>query len=183
MYPAAGHGEPNRSPWISATTVAPSCLSQLWHTRIVGHQSIGLCRDRAKWGGIRHPLVGTAQPQCCARDLPTGHICTWSYRRHSSLDSLGNMALGFSASNGASPAVFPSLFYTGRLVGDPPGQMTQGEGSIINGTGSQTGSNRWGDYTALSVDPTDDLTFWYVNEYVPTTSSLASSQRPSFASL
>ena len=50
--------------------------------------------------------------------------------------------------------------------------MTQGEGSIINGTGSQTGSNRWGDYTALSVDPTDDLTFWYVNEYVPTTSSL-----------
>ncbi len=88
------------------------------------------------------------------------------------MDGVGNMALGFSASNGTSPSVFPSVFYTGRLVGDPLGTMPQGEGSIINGTGSQTGSNRWGDYTSLSVDPTDDLTFWYVNQYVPTTSSI-----------
>ena len=79
--------------------------------------------------------------------------------------------MGYSASNGTNPSVFPSLFYTGRLAGDPLGTMPQGEGSIINGTGSQTGSNRWGDYTAISVDPTDDSTFWYVNEYVPTTSS------------
>jgi hypothetical protein len=51
--------------------------------------------------------------------------------------------------------------------------MTLGENFIINGTGSQTGGgNRWGDYTALSVDPTDDLTFWHVNEWVPTTGSV-----------
>jgi hypothetical protein len=50
--------------------------------------------------------------------------------------------------------------------------MTLGEGSTICGTGSQTGSNRWGDYTAIDVDPTDDTTFWYINEYVPTTSSI-----------
>ena len=50
--------------------------------------------------------------------------------------------------------------------------MTLGEGSIINGTGSQTaGGNRWGDYTAIDIDPTDDMTFWYINEYVPTTSA------------
>jgi hypothetical protein len=68
--------------------------------------------------------------------------------------------------------VFPSVFYTGRAEFDPAGQLPRGEGSIINGTGSQTGGgSRWGDYTALSVDPTDDLTFWYVNEWVPTTSS------------
>ena len=85
------------------------------------------------------------------------------------MDGAGNMALGYSASNGT---VFPSVFYTGRLAGDPLGTMPLGEGSIINGTGSQTGSNRWGDYTAISVDPTDDFTFWYVNEYVPTTSSI-----------
>src|SRR5439155_6142127 len=54
-----------------------------------------------------------------------------------------------------------------------PGVMTLGEGSIINGTGSQTTAfHRWGDYTAIDIDPTDDTTFWYINEYVPTTSSI-----------
>ncbi len=88
------------------------------------------------------------------------------------MNSLGDIALGFSASNGTNPSVFPSVFYTARHAGDPPGQMTLGEGSIKDGTGSQTGSNRWGDYTAIDIDPTDDTTFWYINEYVPTTSSI-----------
>ena len=88
------------------------------------------------------------------------------------MNSHGDMALGFSASNGTNPSVFPSVFYTARHAGDPPGQMTLGEGSIKDGTGSQTGSNRWGDYTAMVVDPTDDTTFWYINEYVPTTGSI-----------
>src|SRR5207237_29577 len=76
----------------------------------------------------------------------------------------------FSASNATT--TFPSSWYTGRLVTDPINTMPQGEASIINGTGSQTGSNRWGDYTDMTVDPVDDCTFWYVNEYVPTTSSI-----------
>ena len=89
------------------------------------------------------------------------------------MDSQGNMALGYSASNGTNPSVFPSVFYTGRMANDPPGQMTLGEGSIINGTGSQTTTfYRWGDYTSLTLDPTDDQTFWYVNQWVPTTSSV-----------
>ena len=34
------------------------------------------------------------------------------------------------------------------------------------GTGVQLGtSNRWGDYTAMCLDPADDATFWYTNEY------------------
>src|SRR5262249_53089606 len=54
---------------------------------------------------------------------------------------------------------------------DPLGQMTQGEGTILNGTGSQTSNifqplHRWGDYTSMSVDPSDDCTFWYTNEYI-----------------
>ena len=88
------------------------------------------------------------------------------------MNSLGDIALGFSASNDTNPSVFPSVFYTARHDGDPPGQMTLGEGSMINGTGSQTGSPRWGDYTALVVDPVDDTTFWYINQYVPTTSAI-----------
>src|SRR5437773_4202358 len=85
------------------------------------------------------------------------------------MNSLGDIALGYSASN---TTVFPSVFYTARHDGDPPGQMTLGEGTIKDGTGSQTGSQRWGDYTALVPDPTDDTTFWYIDEHVPTTSSI-----------
>src|SRR5438552_5867354 len=77
------------------------------------------------------------------------------------MNSLGDIALGYSASN---TTVFPSVFYTARHPGYPPGQMTLGEGSIKDGTGSQTGSARWGDYTALVPDPTDDTTFWYIDE-------------------
>ncbi len=62
--------------------------------------------------------------------------------------------------------MFPGIRYTGRLAGDPLGMMTLGEGTIINGSGVQTTTNsRWGDYTSMTVDPTDDCTFWYVNEY------------------
>ena len=79
-------------------------------------------------------------------------------------DKNGNMALGYSVVNATT--VYPGIRYTGRLNGDPPGQMTQGEGTVINGTGVQlTTNSRWGDYTDITVDPTDDCTFWYVNEY------------------
>jgi hypothetical protein len=91
------------------------------------------------------------------------------------MNSLGDIALGYSASAGDTDPnpTFPSVFYTARHDGDPPGQMTLGEGSIVDGTGSQTTSlHRWGDYTAIDIDPNDDTTFWYINEYVPTTSAI-----------
>ncbi len=89
------------------------------------------------------------------------------------MNGQGDMALSYSASNGVNPAVFPSVFYTGRLASDPLGMMPQGEASIVNGTGSQTTTlSRWGDYTSVTVDPTDDCTFWAVNEWVPSTSSV-----------
>jgi hypothetical protein len=79
-------------------------------------------------------------------------------------DKKGNIAIGYSVVNGTT--VFPGIRYTGRLAGDPLGTMTLGEGTIINGSGVQTTTNsRWGDYTSLNLDPVDDCTFWYVNEY------------------
>ena len=80
------------------------------------------------------------------------------------MDKKGNIALGYSVVNGST--VFPGIRYTGRLKADPLGQMTLGEGTIINGSGVQrTTNSRWGDYTSLNIDPVDDCTFWYVNEY------------------
>jgi hypothetical protein len=75
----------------------------------------------------------------------------------------GDMALGYSIS---STSVYPSIRVTGRLAGDALGQMTQGETTIINGSGWQGhSSGRWGDYSMMSVDPVDDCTFWYTQEY------------------
>jgi hypothetical protein len=79
-------------------------------------------------------------------------------------DKRGNTALAYSVVNGTS--VYPGIRYTGRLAGDPAGAMTLGEATVIDGTGVQlTTNSRWGDYTSLNVDPLDDCTFWYVNEY------------------
>jgi hypothetical protein len=89
-----------------------------------------------------------------------------SYRWMGSIaqDRSGNIGLGFSAS---SSSLHPQIRYTGRLAGDPLGTMTQGEGTIISGAGSQTGTlDRWGDYSAMAVDPVDDCTFWYTTEYL-----------------
>ena len=51
--------------------------------------------------------------------------------------------------------------------------MPQGEATIIAGSGSQTDNtyNRWGDYSMMAVDPVDDCTFWYTQEWVQTTGS------------
>jgi hypothetical protein len=84
------------------------------------------------------------------------------------MDGNGDIALGYSVS---SSTLHPAIRYTAHAVGDPLGVMGQGEGSIIEGTGSQTkylfqSLSRWGDYSSLSVDPSDDCTFWYTNEYL-----------------
>ncbi|OLE20748.1 MAG: hypothetical protein AUG49_23995 [Catenulispora sp. 13_1_20CM_3_70_7] len=79
-------------------------------------------------------------------------------------DKAGDIVLGYSQSSGVS---FPSIRITGRNSSDPPGTMTQPEATLFTGSGSQTTYSRWGDYTSMSIDPTDDCTFWYTDEYQP----------------
>jgi subtilase family serine protease len=72
----------------------------------------------------------------------------------------------------SGPATSPSIRYTGRLAGDEPGLMTQGEADLAVGSGSQTdASGRWGDYSMLAIDPADDCTFWYTQQYYAATSA------------
>ena len=79
------------------------------------------------------------------------------------MDNQGNLGVGYSVS---SLSVFPGVRYAGRLAGDPPGGLFQGEGVIQAGGFVQTHtSSRWGDYSSTNVDPTDDCTFWHTNEY------------------
>lgn len=77
-------------------------------------------------------------------------------------DHEGNLAVGYSTGSAEKP---PSVFYTGRLADDPPG-VFRNEGFLVVGTGVQTAFGfRWGDYSGLSVDPSDGCTFWITNQY------------------
>jgi hypothetical protein len=90
------------------------------------------------------------------------------------MDKNGDIALGYSESSGS---LFPSIAYTGRVPSDALGTM-ESENTIITGLGSQTGSlHRWGDYSSMSIDPSDDCTFWYTTEYLQATGSFNWSTR------
>jgi hypothetical protein len=79
------------------------------------------------------------------------------------MDNSGDMLLGYSQS---SSSTHPQIFVTGRTAADPAGQM-QSELLVKAGAGSQTGGlSRWGDYSAMTVDPVDDKTFWYTTEFI-----------------
>ena len=55
----------------------------------------------------------------------------------------------------------------GRVADDPTSTLPQGEMVLMEGSGSQTGTSRWGDYATIALDPLDDCTFWFAGEYVP----------------
>lgn len=80
------------------------------------------------------------------------------------MDNSGNIGLGYSTADDAN-SVYAGLRYTGRLAGDPLGEMTLAEQTVINGAGAQEGTNRFGDYAHLSLDP-DGQTFWCTAEYL-----------------
>jgi hypothetical protein len=92
----------------------------------------------------------------------------WRWMGSIASDNQGNVALGFSAS---SSSISPQIRYAGRLMTDPVNTLS-GEQHLFDGTGSQSAtSNRWGDYSDITVDPVDDCTFYYTNEYYQTTTS------------
>jgi hypothetical protein len=90
------------------------------------------------------------------------------------MDGAGNIALGFSAS---SSGLFPSVAVAGRVPSDPSGTM-ESPTFLVTGGGVQVQSfRRWGDYSSMSVDPKDDCTFWYTQEYMRTTGAFNWSTR------
>jgi hypothetical protein len=90
------------------------------------------------------------------------------------MDQRGNILLGYSTSSGS---VFPAIRYTGRLASDPLGAL-QAEATLTQGSGAQNGGlSRWGDYSAMALDPADDCTFWYTTEYLKSSGSFNWSTR------
>jgi len=89
---------------------------------------------------------------------PDGHS---AFSGNMCMDVSGNIALAYTC---VSSTLYPSLRYTGRFAGDALGTMTIAEEVIANGTQSDP-STRYGDYSQMTIDPTDDVTFWSIGEY------------------
>lgn len=81
------------------------------------------------------------------------------------MNANGDIGLAYSVSSGT---MFPSIYYTGRKAGDALNQLTIPEGIIHTGTLAMTDATRWGDYTAMNIDPSDNQTFWTTQEYIGT---------------
>src|SRR6185436_11413333 len=81
------------------------------------------------------------------------------------MDGAENILVGYSVSGKSNLTENHSIRYTGRAKNDPPGTMTAPEVTIATGLRNNTNNSRWGDYSSLSVDPFDDCTFWYTNQY------------------
>lgn len=157
------------------------------HQALVGNFTVGGGTGEAgaaiRWFELRNTGSGWTLFQEGTLDLDDGND---RFMGSIAMDKQGNIALGYSVS---SSSLFPSIRYATRSSADALGAMgsemalmipstwdadeapnealgTFGEERTLRkGRGSQTGSNRWGDYSAMTVDPTTDCQFWYTNEF------------------
>jgi len=130
---------------------------------VVNHSVVAGTGGGIRWYEIQNPS-GTptvAQQSTFAPDS------NYRWMGSVAMDQAGDLAVGYSVS---SSSVSPSVRFAGRVPTDPASTL-ESEVSIIAGTGSQSGSSlsRWGDYSAMQVDPADDCTFWFTEEYMKTT--------------
>ncbi len=133
-------------------------------TGLIGTRWYELRRSPAGSGNWTIHQQGTFAP---ADSITTTTTSIYRWMGSIAMDKAGNIALGYSASNDGvapHPTVFPSVFVVGRLASDPPGEMTTPEVHLADGGATSVG--RWGDYSAMRVDPSDGCTFWYTTEYI-----------------
>ena len=134
---------------------------------VVNHSvDVGTGVSSVRWYELRNApgqTVGSAAPVVAQQSTLPASDGIHRWMGSVAMDQAGDMALGYSTSNAS---VFPSIRYTGRLASDAASTM-QAETVVKAGTGSQLQNlSRWGDYSAMTVDPVDDCTFWFTTEYL-----------------
>jgi hypothetical protein len=161
--------------FVSATPPIP-IPTQHWFVNFDVTASGGNIGPR--WMEIKAPIKRVA-----AADIENGVSqqgtfapdATWRWMGSIARDNVDDVLLGYSISCGSScpggTPTYPSIAVTGRIATDPLGTM-ETEIVYVNGAGSQPDtSNRWGDYSSMRIDPVDNCTFWYTQEYYMVTAS------------
>ena len=136
------------------------------HEALVATHSVksGTPASSVRWYEIRSP---NGTPSLFQQGtFTTGGLALWM--GSIGMDKVGDIAVAFSQS---SSTTHPGIGYTGRVPTDSLGTM-ESAATIFTGGGSQNGGlTRWGDYSSISIDPSDDCTFWVANEYIPSNGS------------
>jgi hypothetical protein len=140
-----------------------SGTESLWASQTVNNNQNGTGPTAIRW--YQFDVTGGTIPATPVQQqtFDNGGDGLWRWMPSITVDANGNMAIGYSVS---STTIDPSIKWAGRLANDPLNTLGQGEALMIAGGGHQTStSGRWGDYSYMSIDPTDNLTFWHTNEY------------------
>ncbi|HXD82953.1 MAG TPA: carboxypeptidase-like regulatory domain-containing protein [Rudaea sp.] len=183
--PAASSSWTNATTLNNITTPGGYGLDPLYIRAMMQNQYTNIGGVESLWNVHNVPMATTSPPYApryyqinvsggtiaasdvqSANHAPDNTSSRWA--ASVAVDRKGDMAVGYSL---ADSATNPKIMYAGRLAGDAINTITQTEQTLIAGGGTQATSsyNRWGDYSAMTLDP-DGCTFWYTNEYYATNS-------------
>lgn len=130
-------------------------------TLVVTHSVMVNDGDGTRSGVRWYELRSSATQYAVAQSGTLAPPGAWRWMSSAALDKEGNLLVGYSVSSSAD---FPSARFAGRSPADPSNTLS-GETPVLAGTRAQAG-NRWGDYTSMTLDPTDDCTFWFTGQHV-----------------
>jgi hypothetical protein len=147
------------------------------HEALVATHSVkpggtGKAVSGVRWYEIRSPKTSPVVFQSGTVGGGTSSVALWM--GSIAMDKVGDIALGYSESG---KTMKPSIAYVGRIPTDALGKMEAASTIVTGGGVQQSSSNRWGDYSSMAIDPADDCTFWYAQEYYKTTGSFNFSTR------
>jgi Bacterial Ig domain/Transmembrane protein 131-like N-terminal len=156
--------QPGTSNWLDS--LADRLMFRLAYRNFGTHESLVVNHSVAVsgGGGVRwYEIQNPSGTPTVAQQGTFAPDSTYRWMGSVAMDQAGDIAVGYSKS---SSTAYPSIAIAGRVPNDPSGTL-EAETAVVSGTGSQTGTlTRWGDYSAMTVDPTDDCTFWYTTEYI-----------------
>jgi len=115
----------------------------------------------SKRTGVRwYELRGSGTPTVYQSGTINPDTALFRFMPSMAQDHDGNAAVGYSiSSTGAHPGIRASWW-------NLPSATKPVELRIYSGSGDSQGAKNWGDYSSMTVDPVDDCTFWYVNQYL-----------------
>jgi len=150
----------------------PQVIMNVPQYRNFGSYQTIVCCHTVNVDGIRHAGIRWYELRKSTGNWEVRQQGTYAPDIHSRwmgsimLNGYNEIGLGYSVS---STTMFPSIFFCGQSAGafaNATGILDITEDTIWVGANSQTAANRWGDYSQVSLDPTDDKTFWFTTQYV-----------------
>ena len=181
-YTFAAGTVPEPAPGNNSDTLADRAMMQNQYRNVAGVESLWVNHTTGTVSASTPTGIQWAQINVTGATINTTPVQQQIYNNGAdglnrfmgalAVDRQGNMALGYSAS---SAIVAPDIRYSGRLAADSLNTLPQTEITMLPGVtrSVQTGNcgggacTRWGDYSAMTVDPVDDCTFWYTQMFFP----------------